>query len=135
MKPSAAARAIPALDEFEDAAALREALRRFARRSEDVTRRHGLTQRSYTLLLMIKTGRESPGRATPDELELRLQLAKSTVAELVQRTVDAGLVSRELHPSRRGAIVMRLTPRGDRQLTRVFAELQGERKQLRELLD
>ena len=113
---------------------MREALRRFARQSEEVTRRHGLTARSYTLLLMIKTGRETGGGATPDELEQRLQLAKSTVTELVQRAVDAGLVRRELHPSRRGAILIRLTPKGDRQLNRAFAQLQGEREHLRELL-
>jgi DNA-binding MarR family transcriptional regulator len=122
------------LDDFEEAAALREALRRFARQSEDVTRRHGLTARGYTLLLMIKTGRETDGGATPDELEQRLQLAKSTVTELVQRSVQAGLVRRELHPLKRGAILIRLTPKGDRQLNRAFAQLQGEREQLRELL-
>jgi DNA-binding MarR family transcriptional regulator len=133
VKPSAAG--VPALDDYEHAAALREALRRFARQSEDVTRRHGLTTRGYTLLLMIKTGREIDGGATPDELELRLQLAKSTIAELVQRAVDGGLVRRELHPSRRGAIRVRLTPKGGRRLERAFAELQGEREHLRELLE
>jgi DNA-binding MarR family transcriptional regulator len=121
-------------DSYEAAAALREALRTFARRNEEVARRHKLTARSYTLLLMIKTGRERPARATPDELEHRLQLAKSTVAELLQRNEEQGLVRRELHPARRGAILVGLTPKGERTLQRTFQELGTERDQLRELL-
>jgi DNA-binding MarR family transcriptional regulator len=125
----------PPVDSFAEAAALREALRSFARNTEQVARRHGLTTRTYTLLLMLKTGCEPGGGATPDELEQRLQLAKSTVAELAQRAEEAGLVRRELHPTRRGAIIMRLTPKGNRQLTRAFRELEGERDELRRLID
>jgi DNA-binding MarR family transcriptional regulator len=113
---------------------LREALRIFARRSEEVARRHGLTARSYTLLLMVKTGREGFHRATPDELERRLQLAKSTVAELLQRNEEQGLIRRELHPSRRGAIIVALTAKGERVLGRAFEELGTERGRLREIL-
>jgi DNA-binding MarR family transcriptional regulator len=120
---------------YEAAAALREAMRLFERRSEDVTRRHGLTARGYSLLLMIATGREGPGRATPDELEGRLQLAKSTVAELLQRNEEAGLVRRELHPERRGAIVVALTKAGERKLRLVHDELGSERERLVELVD
>lgn len=125
----------PVLNAFEEAAALREALRGFAWNTEQVTRRHGLTTRAYTLLLMLKTGGEPGGGATPDELAQRLKLAKSTVTELAQRAEEAGLIRRELHPSRRGAIVMRLTPKGDRQLTRAFRELEGERDELRRLIE
>jgi DNA-binding MarR family transcriptional regulator len=114
---------------------LREALRLFARRTEDVTRRHELTSRSYMLLLVVKTARELPGRATPGELERRLQLAKSTVTELVQRCEEKGLVRRELHPHGRSAIVVGLTKRGERQLDRAFRELGGEREHLLGLLE
>jgi DNA-binding MarR family transcriptional regulator len=122
-------------DSYEAAAALREALRLFARRSEDVARRHGLTARGYMLLLMVKTSRELPGRATPGELERRLQLAKSTVTELVQRCEDQGLVRREQHPHKRPAIVVGLTRKGERQLGRAFRELGGEREHLLGLLE
>jgi DNA-binding MarR family transcriptional regulator len=121
-------------DSFETAASLREALRLFSRRSEEVTRRHGLTPRGYSLLLMIKTGRAAHERATPDELEQRLQLAKSTVAELLQRNEEGGLVRRELHPDRRGAIVVALTRRGEQRLRRAFAELGSERDRLVQLV-
>jgi DNA-binding MarR family transcriptional regulator len=121
-------------ESYADAAALREALRSFARRTEDVAREHGLTTRTYTLLLMIKTGRELTERATPDELEARLQLAKSTVAELLKRAEAQGLTRRELHPDRRGAIALALTRKGERRLERVFGALGSERAHLRAVL-
>jgi DNA-binding MarR family transcriptional regulator len=120
---------------YEDAAALRAALRRFDRRSEDIARANGLTMRGYLLLLMIKTSRGLSEAATPDELEGRLQLAKSTVAELLQRVEEQGLVRRELHPARRGGIVVRLTTTGRRRLDRVFDALGAEREHLLWLLD
>ena len=120
--------------DYGNAAALREALRRFARRTELVTRANGLTPRSYQLLLMLKTGRGEAGRAGLGELEERLQLGKSTVTELVLRSEDAGYVRRELDPVRRGAISVRLTPAGARRLAKVVAALGDERARLAELL-
>jgi DNA-binding MarR family transcriptional regulator len=125
----------PSEEAYQDAAALREALRVFARRTEDVTRSYGLTARSYTLLLMIKTGRDTSGGATTNELEHRLQLAQSTVAELLDRTEKNGLARRELHPGRKGRIIVRLTPKGERQLRRAHLELQRDRQYLFQLLD
>jgi DNA-binding MarR family transcriptional regulator len=121
-------------DLYEAAAELRAGLRLFERRSEEITRRHDLTPRSYELLLMVKTGREAAGRATPDELERRLQLAKSTVAELIQRNEDQGLITRALHPSRRGAIIIGLTRKGARRLEAAFTELGSERERLADTL-
>ena len=135
VRPSTEARAAPSeRDPYEAAAALRAALRLFDRRSEEITRRHHLTARGYELLLMVKTGREAPGAATPDELESRLQLAKSTVAELIQRNEARGLIVRALHPNRRGAIVIALTPEGARRLEAAFAELGSERDRLADAL-
>lgn len=121
-------------DPYEAAADLRAGLRLFDRRSEEITRRHGLTARGYELLLMIKTGGEAAGRATPDELERRLQLAKSTVAELLQRNEDQGLITRALHPKRRGAIIVALTRKGARRLEAAFTELGSERDRLADTL-
>ena len=123
----------PSVEDYETAAALREALRRFARRTELVTRSHGLTPRSYQLLLMLKTGRNGGGRAGLAELEDRLQLGKSTVTELVLRCEDAGLVRRELDRTRRRAISVRLTAGGDRRLSEVVDALGDERDRLLEL--
>ena len=59
---------------YDEAAALREALRRFERRSEDIARAHGLTTRSYLLLLMVKTSRAT-GRILQIGLQQRLRRA------------------------------------------------------------
>jgi DNA-binding MarR family transcriptional regulator len=120
-------------DMYSAAAALRQALRTFQRRSEQIARANGLTERTYQLLLMIKAGREASGRASLRELEQRLQLGKSTVIELVLRAEDRELVRRELDRRRRREIVVRLTPEGERRLACAFAELGDERARLVEL--
>jgi DNA-binding MarR family transcriptional regulator len=116
--------------EYAEAAALREALRVFQRQSEDVASAHGLTARTYQLLLMIKTARAGGGSIGLTELEERLQLGKSTVTELVLRTEERGLVRRELDRTRSRGIAIRLTPAGERRLARVVRELGDERSKL-----
>lgn len=127
-------RVVPTDGEYEAAATLREALRRFGRRTELLTREEGLTARTYLLLLMVRTGRGEAGRASLSELEDRLQLGKSTVTELVLRSEDAGLVRRDLDRRRRRAISVSLTPAGERRLAAVVATLGDERRRLLELL-
>jgi DNA-binding MarR family transcriptional regulator len=124
----------PTLEDYGEVAELREALRRFARRTELITRAHGLTPRSYQLLLMLKTGRVEAGSAGLSELEERLQLGKSTVTELVLRSEDAGLVRRELDRMRRRAISVHMTEAGERRLAEVVTALGDERARLAELL-
>jgi DNA-binding MarR family transcriptional regulator len=128
-----AARA-PSSTDYAEAAALREALRRFQRRSEDITGSHGVTSRTYQLLLMLKTARGGNERAGLTELEERLQLGRSTVTELVLRSEQRGLVRRELDRNRRRGISIRLTPLGERRLARVVAQLGDERHRLVEIL-
>jgi DNA-binding MarR family transcriptional regulator len=124
----------PTARDYKEAATLREALRRFARRSEMVTRASGLTPRVYQLLLFVKTARDGTEAAGLSELEDRLQLGKSTVTELVLRCEDRGLVRRELDPNRRNAVRVRLTPSGERKLARALAGLSGDRARLLRLL-
>ena len=124
----------PSADDYSTAATLREALRRFSRRTELVARSHRLTPRTYLLLLMLKTGRDQSGRAGLTELEERLQLGKSTVTELVLRSEAAGLVRRELDPARRRSISVRITSAGERRLAEVVRDLGDERARLLELL-
>lgn len=120
--------------DYTEAAALREALRLFQRRSEEVTRAKGLTSRTYQLLLMIKTARDGDARVGLAELDERLQLGRSTVTELVLRSEKRGLVRRELDRNRRRGIAIRLTSAGERRLARTFAELGDERRRLIEVL-
>jgi DNA-binding MarR family transcriptional regulator len=126
--------AAPTDGEYAEAAALREALRAFQRQSEAVTSGHGLTARTYQLLLMIKTARDGGGTVGLAELEDRLQLGKSTITELVLRTEERGLVRRELDRTRARGIAIRLTPAGERRLARVVQELGDERTKLLEAL-
>jgi DNA-binding MarR family transcriptional regulator len=76
-------------------AAFRAALRGFLRTSEEIAQANGLTPRRHLLLLMIKGAPDGSEKATVSELAARLQLAQSTVTELVQRAADVGLVVRE----------------------------------------
>jgi DNA-binding MarR family transcriptional regulator len=119
--------------EYAEAAALREALRIFSRRTELATREVGLTPRIYQLMLMVKTPRNGDAAGLA-ELEERLQLGKSTVTELVMRCEDRGLVRRELDRDRRRGIRIRLTAAGARRLERVVAQLGDERRHLLALL-
>jgi DNA-binding MarR family transcriptional regulator len=125
---------VPSERQYANAAALREALRVFQRRTELVTSEHGLTSRIYQLLLMIRTGQAAAQRASLSELEERLQLGKSTITELIARAEDRGLVQRELDPERRGAILIRLTGAGEHQLAEAWYELGDERRRLLKLL-
>jgi len=120
--------------EYESAAALREALRRFQRRSDDVAAANGITARTYQLLLMIKTAQSGTGRASLGELEDRLQLGKSTITELVIRSEKRGLVRRDLDRDRPGAITVGLTRAGERRLNAVVTELGDERRRLVRML-
>jgi DNA-binding MarR family transcriptional regulator len=120
--------------EYARAAELREALRVFHRRTEEVTVAHRLTPRIYQLLLMIKTGRNQDERAGLAELEQRLQLGKSTVTELVLRAEKRGLVRRDLDRERGRGISISLTPTGQRQLAAALNELGDERRRLINIL-
>ena len=113
-------------------AEFRTALRRYARRSERVARQYGLTPQRYLLLLMIKGAANGKEQSTVTELADRLQLAQSTVTELVRRAEETGLVAREQSQDDARVAHLRLTPEGDRRLMQSFTEIATERAQLRD---
>jgi DNA-binding MarR family transcriptional regulator len=115
-----------------EVADFRESLRRFLRQSERVARQSGLTPQRYVLLLMIKGARDGSERSTVTELAQRLQLAQSTVTELVSRAEEAGLVAREQSQSDARVAYLRLTEEGEQRLANAFTGLETERAQLRE---
>jgi len=110
----------------------RTALRRFLRRSERVARQSGLTPQRYLLLLMIKGAAGGKEQSTVTELADRLQLAQSTVTELVRRAEETGLVTREQSHDDARVAYLRLTAEGERRLMQSFTELGTERAQLRD---
>jgi DNA-binding MarR family transcriptional regulator len=115
-------------------AAFRAALRRFLRASEEIAQANGLTPRRHLLLLMIKGAPDGSERTTITELAERLQLAQSTVTELVRRAEQSGLVERERSAEDGRIAHLRLTKEGEHRLARVFRSHDAEREKLREIL-
>ena len=120
------------VNEVMAVAELRAALRQFLRRSERVARQSGLTPQRYLLLLMIKGAPGGSEQSTVTQLSERLQLAQSTVTELVRRAEEAGLVAREQSQTDARVAHLRLTAEGERRLMLSFTELETERAQLRD---
>jgi DNA-binding MarR family transcriptional regulator len=119
-----------ARSDYVRAAELRSALRRFLRDSERAARGSGLTPQRYLLLLMIKGAPDGRERSTVTELADRLQLAQSTVTELVGRAEDAGLVTRETSSKDGRVAFLGVTPEGERRLELAFGSLERERQEL-----
>src|SRR5262245_43142649 len=121
------------VEDIVNVAEFRAALRAFLRKSERVARDSGLTPQRHLLLLMIKGAPDGTGRSTVTDLADRLQLAQSTVTELVRRAEEAGLVERERSPSDGRVAFLSLTAEGDRRLSRAFTNLHDERRHLAEV--
>jgi DNA-binding MarR family transcriptional regulator len=113
-------------------AEFRAALRQFLRRTERIARQSGLTPQRYLLLLMVKGAPDGSEQSTVTELSERLQLAQSTVTELVSRAEETGLLEREQSATDARVAHLRLTEEGERRLTRAFTGLATERSNVRE---
>src|SRR5689334_19885366 len=121
----------PGTDDIVAVAEFRAALRAFMRGSEQKARRAGLTPQRYLLLLMIKGAPNGSERSTVTELSDRLQLAQSTVTELVRRAEETGLLKREQSASDGRVAYLQLTEEGNRRLMQAFTTNEEERKELR----
>jgi DNA-binding MarR family transcriptional regulator len=113
-------------------AEFRAALRRFMRISERNARAAGLTPQRYLLLLMIKGAPDGSEQSTVTELADRLQLAQSTVTELVGRAEETGLVERERSIDDGRIAHLRLTAEGEQRLADSFTSNAAERGALRD---
>jgi DNA-binding MarR family transcriptional regulator len=117
--------------DFSAVADFRAALRQFLRRSERIARQSGLTPQRYLLLLMIQGAADGSEQSTVTELSNRLQLAQSTVTELVRRAEESGLLEREQSQTDARVAHLRLTAEGARRLQLAFTGLADERANLR----
>src|SRR5438067_6309632 len=124
---------VPA-SEVARVADFRAALRAFLRKAERNARKSGLTPQRYLLLLMIKGAANGSEQSTVTELAERLQLAQSTVTELVSRAEDTGLIVRAQSESDARVAYLRLTAEGERRLELAFTALAIERANLREAI-
>ena len=124
--------AVPGDRQVADAAALRDALRRFLRSSESVVRSHGLTPEQYELLLLIRVG---PGRrSTIRDLQVALDRRQSAVTQLARRAENLGLISRRLSGDDARVRYLELTATGERALNGAIAALGPERSRLLTIL-
>jgi DNA-binding MarR family transcriptional regulator len=124
----------PTAEEAARVAEFRVALRRFQRQTEIVAREYGITPAWYQLLLQIKGAPDLSERTTVTALAERLQLAQSSVTELVSRAQQAGLIERSPSSDDARVIHLRLSPEGERIFARAFRSLTAERDALREAI-
>src|SRR5581483_10288115 len=115
-------------DEAMVVASFRSALRSFLRSSERIARSNGLTPQRHLLLLMIKGAPDGSECATVTDLVERMELAQSTVTELVKRAEETGLVWREGSEHDGRVARLKLTEEGERRLRQVFRAHEDERR-------
>ncbi len=113
---------------------LRIGLLSFQRRTEEITRRHGLTPERYLLLLIVRTGLIRGEQTTVTSLGRPLQMTQSSVSRLVGGAVRAGLVRREIDPHDHRRSYLSLTRSGDARLEAALRELGPERAKIAEVL-
>jgi DNA-binding MarR family transcriptional regulator len=92
-------------------AELRYQLRRFLRFSEQTARSAGLEPQQHQLLLAIR-GLPAAKQPSIGELAERLQLQHHSTVELIDRTVERGLVERHRDTDDRRRVLIRLTRQG-----------------------
>jgi DNA-binding MarR family transcriptional regulator len=120
-----------AIRDVQRVASFRVALREFQRGTERVARSSGLTPQWYLLLLLVKGSEYGDEHATVSELADRMQLAQSTVTELVNRAQGAGIVRRQVSPTDGRVAYIELTEEGERRFAASFRGLAEERRALR----
>jgi DNA-binding MarR family transcriptional regulator len=98
------------LEHYQGLAGFRLALRRFLAASEAISRRGGVTQQQYQVMLAVKTW---PSEAmTMKDLAEQLLLTHHAAVQLVDRMTKAGLVARTPSPTDRRSVLLALTPAG-----------------------
>ena len=119
--------------EYEAIAALRYAIRKFMRFSEQAARQASVTPQQHQLLLAVKG---FPGRdtATVTELAERLQMRQHSMVGLIDRTEAQGLVRREAGTADRRHVFIHLTAAGEALLQRLSLQHRFELLNMRDAL-
>jgi DNA-binding MarR family transcriptional regulator len=121
----------PSIENVQRVAAFRVALRAFQRGTERVARSAALTPQWYLLLLRVKGSERGDERATVGELARRMQLAQSTVTELVNRAGRAGLVRCTASTLDGRVVHIALSRDGEEPFPAAFRALAHERRAVR----
>jgi DNA-binding MarR family transcriptional regulator len=115
--------------EYQILAEFRYQLAGFLRRRKDAARGEGIQPQQYELLLAI-TGLAPDKQPTIKELSQQLCLEHHTVVELADRLQRKGLLARGASAADKRAVLLRVTPAGQRVLSRIvsfsFAQLREE---------
>ena len=104
--------------EFRSLAEFRYRIRIFLNGSEEAARGAGLEPQQYLLLLALR-GLPLDRKASIRELAERMQLRHHSVVELVDRLERRLLLRRERSQNDRRQVIVHLTPRGERILTKL----------------
>jgi DNA-binding MarR family transcriptional regulator len=118
--------------DFDRAAALRNAVREFSHRSEEIIRPHGLTLEQYQLLLLLRV--QPKEKNTIGNLHRELRRGQSAVTQLARRMENRGLITRELSRDDARIRFLKLTRRGETTLTEAVIALEAERSRLSKLI-
>jgi DNA-binding MarR family transcriptional regulator len=111
--------------EFRALAEFRYQIRIYLNGSEEAARKAGLEPQQYLLLLALRG--LPPGReASIRELAERMQLRHHSVVEHVNRLERRLLLRRERSRSDRRQVILYLTPRGEKILTRLAKQRVAE---------
>jgi len=104
--------------EFRALAEFRHLIRAYLNGSEEAARKAGLEPQQYLLLLALR-GLPLGRVASIRELANRMQLRHHSVVELVNRLERRSLLRRERSRTDRRQVIVHLTPRGEKILTRL----------------
>jgi DNA-binding MarR family transcriptional regulator len=121
--------------EVLQAAEFRRQLRRFLAHGDAGVRRAGLTPQRYLLLLAVKGAPDGSETRSIGQLSDDLQLAQSSVTELVDRAEAANLVVRATGDADGRTVLVRLQPAGEERLMTALTVVRAEWEQLLERLD
>ena len=99
-------------DDYQALAAFRYQLRRFLRFSEQTARVAGLEPQQHQLLLVIR-GMPAEKKPSVGELAERLQLQHHSTVELIDRTVERGLLERRRDTNDQRRVLIHLTRQGN----------------------
>ncbi len=122
-------------DEVLQAAEFRRQLRRFQAHGDAGVRQAGLTPQRYLLLLTVKGAPDGSETRSIGQLSDDLQLAQSSVTELVDRAEAAGPGVRATGAADARPVLGRLHPAGEERLMAALVAVRAEREQLLEHLD
>jgi DNA-binding MarR family transcriptional regulator len=111
--------------EYRAFAEFRYVLRRFLNFSETAARGAGIEPQQHQMLLAL-TGLPPDQHPTIGTLAERLQLRHHSTVELVQRSIEAGLVQRRSSPRDGREVLLRISARGKRLVQKLSIEHRAE---------